>query len=76
MTGLVLVRSPPRLDQAISVSDALLEKGEIVSTRGRNAEETQRFNFPLSVSWQADYPIYWRHSGHARSVAKVQMRRD
>jgi carboxyl-terminal processing protease len=32
------------LDQAISVSDAFLPKGEIVSTRGRNAEETQRFN--------------------------------
>src|SRR5471030_1474065 len=32
------------LDQAISVSDAFLQKGEIVSTRGRNAEETQRFS--------------------------------
>src|SRR5579884_760624 len=32
------------LDQAISVADAFLEKGEIVSTRGRNPEETQRFN--------------------------------
>src|SRR5450830_266961 len=32
------------LDQAISVSDAFLQKGEIVSTRGRTAEETQRFN--------------------------------
>jgi carboxyl-terminal processing protease len=32
------------LDQAISVSDAFLDKGEIVSTRGRNVEETQRFN--------------------------------
>jgi C-terminal peptidase prc len=32
------------LDQAISVSDAFLEKGEIVSTRGRTAEEIQRFN--------------------------------
>jgi carboxyl-terminal processing protease len=32
------------LDQAISVADAFLEKGEIVSTRGRNAEETSRFN--------------------------------
>ena len=31
------------LDQAIMVSDAFLTKGEIVSTRGRNAEETQRF---------------------------------
>ncbi|HEY8564359.1 MAG TPA: S41 family peptidase [Beijerinckiaceae bacterium] len=32
------------LDQAIMVSDAFLERGEIVSTRGRNADETQRFN--------------------------------
>jgi carboxyl-terminal processing protease len=32
------------LDQAISVADAFLEKGEIVSTRGRNADEAQRFN--------------------------------
>jgi carboxyl-terminal processing protease len=32
------------LDQAVSVSDTFLSKGEIVSTRGRNAEETQRFN--------------------------------
>ncbi|MBL8572705.1 MAG: S41 family peptidase [Hyphomicrobiaceae bacterium] len=32
------------LDQSISVSDAFLEKGEIVSTRGRHAEETMRQN--------------------------------
>ena len=32
------------LDQAIMVSDAFLDRGEIVSTRGRNAEETQRYN--------------------------------
>ncbi|MFZ5690865.1 MAG: S41 family peptidase [Pseudomonadota bacterium] len=32
------------LDQAISVSDIFLDRGEIVSTRGRNVEETQRFN--------------------------------
>ena len=32
------------LDQAISVSDDFLEKGEIVSTRSRKAEDTQRFN--------------------------------
>ena len=32
------------LDQAISVSDTFLERGEVVSTRGRNASETQRFN--------------------------------
>ena len=32
------------LDMAISVSDTFLDKGEIVSTRGRHADETQRFN--------------------------------
>jgi carboxyl-terminal processing protease len=31
------------LDQAISVSNAFVKQGEIVSTRGRNADETQRF---------------------------------
>ena len=32
------------LDQAISVSDDLLTSGEIVSTRGRHAEDTQRYD--------------------------------
>jgi carboxyl-terminal processing protease len=32
------------LDQAISVSDAFLDKGAIVLTRGRNLNETQRSN--------------------------------
>jgi carboxyl-terminal processing protease len=32
------------LDMAISVSDSFLDRGEIVSTRGRHADETQRFN--------------------------------
>ena len=30
------------LEEAVTVSDSFLERGEIVSTRGRNAEETQR----------------------------------
>ncbi len=32
------------LNQAILVSDAFLEKGEIVSTRGREARDSERFN--------------------------------
>ncbi len=32
------------LDQAIAVSDTFLDRGEIVSTRGRNADESQRYN--------------------------------
>ena len=31
------------LDQAVSVSSAFLNRGEVVSTRGRTSEETQRF---------------------------------
>jgi len=32
------------LDQAIAVSDAFLDQGEIVSTRGRVADDAQRYN--------------------------------
>ena len=32
------------LDQAIAVSDAFLDKGEIVSTRSRKEEDSQRYN--------------------------------
>jgi carboxyl-terminal processing protease len=32
------------LDQAIAVSDAFLNQGEIVSTRGRDLEDAQRYN--------------------------------
>jgi carboxyl-terminal processing protease len=31
------------LDQAVSVSDSFLDRGEIVSTRGRNEDETRRY---------------------------------
>jgi carboxyl-terminal processing protease len=31
------------LDQAVSVSSAFMNRGEVVSTRGRTSEETQRF---------------------------------
>ncbi|PCJ60678.1 MAG: peptidase S41 [Rhodospirillaceae bacterium] len=47
LQGLVLdLRNNPGglLDQAIAVSDAFLEKGEIVSTRGRSMEDVQRFS--------------------------------
>jgi carboxyl-terminal processing protease len=47
VSGVVLdLRNNPGglLTQAIKVSDAFLEKGEIVSTRGRNATDGERFN--------------------------------
>ena len=46
-SGLVLdLRNNPGglLDQAVAVADAFLDKGEIVSTRGRRPDSIQRFN--------------------------------
>lgn len=47
VNGLVLdLRNNPGglLTQAIEVSDAFLDKGEVVSTRGRRAQDSERFN--------------------------------
>jgi carboxyl-terminal processing protease len=47
LAGLVLdLRNNPGglLDQAVAVSDAFLDKGEIVSTRGRRPDDTQRYD--------------------------------
>ena len=47
LVGFVLdLRNNPGglLDQAVAVADAFLDKGEIVSTRARLPEDTQRFN--------------------------------
>ena len=47
LVGIVLdLRNNPGglLDQAVAVSDAFLDKGEIVSTRGRRSDDAQRYN--------------------------------
>ena len=47
LRGVVLdLRNNPGglLDQAVAVSDAFLDKGEIVSTRGRRPDDAQRYN--------------------------------
>jgi len=47
LAGIVLdLRNNPGglLDQAVAVSDDFLDKGEIVSTRGRHPEDAQRYN--------------------------------
>ncbi|WP_316015496.1 S41 family peptidase [Roseobacter sp. HKCCA0434] len=47
VSGIVLdLRNNPGglLDQAVYVSDAFLEQGEIVSTRGRSASDSDRYN--------------------------------
>ncbi|HEB79056.1 MAG TPA: S41 family peptidase, partial [Rhodospirillales bacterium] len=47
LKGIVLdLRNNPGglLDQAVNISDAFLDKGEIVSTRSRDLDKTQRYN--------------------------------
>src|SRR6185312_6403741 len=47
LSGIILdLRNNPGglLDQAVAVSDAFIEKGEIVSTRGRRSDDAQRYN--------------------------------
>jgi carboxyl-terminal processing protease len=58
------------LDQAIAVSDAFLERGEIVSTRGRNAEETQRFN-ARSGDFTKGKPIIVLINGGSASASEI-----
>jgi hypothetical protein len=38
--------------------------------------EAQHPNFQLSTSWQADYPIFGRRSGHAATAGGVSIGRD
>ena len=58
------------LDQAISVSDAFLDRGEIVSTRGRNVEETQRFN-ARSGDLTKGKPIIVLTNGGSASASEI-----
>ena len=47
MKGVVLdLRNNPGglLEQAVAVADVFLDRGEIVSTRGRRSDSIQRFN--------------------------------
>jgi carboxyl-terminal processing protease len=59
------------LDQAISVANAFLEKGEIVSTRGRNPDETQRFDARPSADLVSKKPLIVLINGGAASASEI-----
>ncbi|MFK7750910.1 MAG: S41 family peptidase [Sedimentitalea sp.] len=58
------------LTQAIRVSDAFLEKGEIVSTRGRNPEDGERFN-ATPGDLAAGKPIVVLINGGSASASEI-----
>ena len=45
------------LDQAVAVADDFLDKGEIVSTRGRDPENTLRYNAKEGAAIPANIPV-------------------
>ena len=58
------------LDQAIAVSDAFLDRGEIVSTRGRRAEDTQRFSAKAGDSVKGK-PVIVLVNGGSASASEI-----
>jgi carboxyl-terminal processing protease len=58
------------LDQAISVSDTFLDKGEIVSTRGRDPESIQRFQATAGDRAQG-LPIVVLINGGSASASEI-----
>ncbi|MBT8153283.1 S41 family peptidase [Epibacterium ulvae] len=71
--GIVLdLRNNPGglLNQAIKVSDAFLDKGEIVSTRGRNPEDGERFN-ATPGDLAKDLPMVVLINGGSASASEI-----
>ena len=58
------------LDQAIAVSDAFLERGEIVSTRGRNPDDAQRY-VARSGDLTAGKPVVVLINGGSASASEI-----
>src|SRR5487761_1599092 len=59
------------LDQAISVTNDFINKGEIVSTRGRNSDETQRFDARPGGDLTGGKPLIVLINGGSASASEI-----
>jgi len=59
------------LDQAVAVSDAFLDKGEIVSTRGRRSDDAQRYNARPGAKAASGLPIAVLINGGSASASEI-----
>jgi carboxyl-terminal processing protease len=59
------------LDQSIDVVNTFVDRGEIVSTRGRNADDTQRFNARPGGDLSAGKPLVVLINGGSASASEI-----
>jgi carboxyl-terminal processing protease len=59
------------LDQSIEVVNAFVDRGEIVSTRGRNVEETQRYNARPGADLSHNKPMVVLINGGSASASEI-----